>query len=218
MERITLKDDYFCLWKCRDLEIKMLWTRLTLLGAFMGLTYTGYGVLMMKGLGGIRNWVPFNLLGIGACAFGIVFAFLWTTTAKGSKACFELYEAILGHFQEHFKDVGMFEGSDDDELILSYLDYRKRCIQKRRHSIDLNIFSSKAGAYSVSRIPIVMGQISLIAWSILFFAHIMAIYVGRSYVALVLDRLAVHVALTVAGVLFIVVILLHYGVRSRSLN
>ena len=39
---------YDGLWNRRDLEIQMLWTRLTLLGAFMALTYTGYGVLIIK--------------------------------------------------------------------------------------------------------------------------------------------------------------------------
>ena len=40
--KIPLDAIYNLLWDCRDLEIKMLWSRLTLLGAFMALTYTGY--------------------------------------------------------------------------------------------------------------------------------------------------------------------------------
>ena len=130
-EQIRIHEIYKSLWTCRDLEIKMLWTRLTLLGAFMGLTYAGYGALILQSLDGVRNWEVFNLVAIGASAFGFLFSILWTTTAKGSKAWFERYEAMLAYFQKTYKEHGLFESVSDEELILSYLDFDKRCI--RRH-------------------------------------------------------------------------------------
>lgn len=182
MKPITLPEIYACLWKCRDLEIQMLWTRLTLLGAFMALTYAGYGALILKGLDGIKNWNMFNLAAIGAGAFGLLFSILWTTTAKGSKAWFERYEAMLSYFQETYKDLGLFGKMADEELILSYLDYNKRCIRKRLQPVDSNLFSQNAGAYSVSKIPIVMGQVSMVAWNAIGLVHAWACIQGEEVV------------------------------------
>ena len=181
-DRIKMRSVYSCLWKCRDLEISMLWTRLTLLGAFMGLTYAGYGALILKGLDGVRNWEVFNLAAIGASAFGFLFSILWTTTAKGSKAWFERYEAMLAYFQKTYREHGLFESVPDEELILSYLDFDKRCIRRHLQPVDSNLLSQHAGAYSVSKIPIVMGQVSMLAWGVIGLAHFVACIAGRSSV------------------------------------
>ena len=181
-DRITMRSVYSCLWQCRDLEIQMLWTRLTLLGAFMGLTYAGYGALILKGLDGIRSWEVFNLVAIGASAFGFLFSILWTTTAKGSKAWFERYEAMLAYFQKTYREHGLFESVPNEELILSYLDFDKRCIRRHLQPVDSNLLSQHAGAYSVSKIPIVMGQVSMLAWCAIGLAHFVAWVAGRSSV------------------------------------
>ena len=181
-DRITMRSVYSCLWQCRDLEIQMLWTRLTLLGAFMGLTYAGYGALILKGLDDIKNWEVFNLVAIGASAFGFLFSILWTTTAKGSKAWFERYEAMLAYFQKTYREHGLFESVPDEELILSYLDFDKRCIRRHLQPVDSNLLSQHAGAYSVSKIPIVMGQVSMLAWCIIVLAHFVVCVAGRSSV------------------------------------
>ena len=181
-DRITMRSVYSCLWQCRDLEIQMLWTRLTLLGAFMGLTYARYGALILKGLDGIRSWEVFNLVAIGASAFGFLFSILWTTTAKGSKAWFERYEAMLAYFQKTYREHGLFESVPDEELILSYLDFDKRCIRRHLQPVDSNLLSQHAGAYSVSKIPIVMGQVSMLAWCAIGLAHFVACVAGRSCV------------------------------------
>lgn len=179
MTPIRMSSVYSCLWKCRDLEISMLWTRLTLLGAFMGLTYAGYGALILKGLDGIKNWEVFNLAAIGASAFGFLFSILWTTTAKGSKVWFERYEAMLAYSQKTFKEHGLFECVPDEELVLSYLDFDKRCIRRHLQPVDSDLLSQNAGAYSVSKIPIVMGQVSMVAWGVIGLAHLIVCVAGR---------------------------------------
>ena len=190
---ILLSKVYSCLWKCRDLEISMRWTRLTLLGAFMGLTYAGYGALILKGLDGVRNWEVFNLAAIGASAFGFLFSILWTTTAKGSKAWFERYEAMLAYFQKTYREHGLFESVPDEELILSYLDFDKRCIRRHLQPVDSNLLSQHAGAYSVSKIPIVMGQVSMLAWGVIGLAHFVACVAGRSSVRIFVQGSNPHV-------------------------
>lgn len=171
----------------------MLWTRLTLLGAFMGLTYAGYGALILKGLDGVRNWEVFNLVAIGASAFGFLFSILWTTTAKGSKAWFERYEAMLAYFQKTYREHGLFERVPDEDLILSYLDFDKRCIRRHLQPVDSNLLSQNAGAYSVSKIPIVMGQVSMLAWCVIGLAHFGVCIAGRSWVRIFVQGSNLHV-------------------------
>ena len=216
---ILLSKVYSCLWKCRDLEISMLWTRLTLLGAFMGLTYAGYGALILKGLDGVRNWEVFNLVAIGASAFGFLFSILWTTTAKGSKAWFERYEAMLAYFQKTYREHGLFESVPDEELILSYLDFDKRCIRRHLQPVDRNLLSQYAGAYSVSKIPIVMGQVSMLAWGVIGLAHFVACVAGRSSVRIFVQGSNPHVlALLMIVAVAVVSTMICWCVESSALK
>ena len=216
---INLSKVYSCLWKCRDLEISMLWTRLTLLGAFMGLTYAGYGALILKGLDGIKNWEVFNLAAIGASAFGFLFSILWTTTAKGSKAWFERYEAMLAYFQKTYREHGLFESVPDEELILSYLDFDKRCIRRHLKRVDSNLLSQHAGVYSVSKIPIVMGQVSMLAWGVIGLAHFVACVAGRSSVRIFVQGSNPHVlALLMIVVVAVVSTMICWCVGSSALK
>ena len=218
-DRITMRSVYSCLWQCRDLEIQMLWTRLTLLGAFMGLTYARYGALILKGLDGIRSWQVFNLVAIGSSAFGFLFSILWTTTAKGSKAWFEHYEAMLAYFQKTYREHGLFESVPDEELILSYLDFDKRCIRRHLQPVDSNLLSQHAGAYSVSKIPIVMGQVSMLAWCAIGLAHFVACVAGRSCVRIFVQGNNPHVlALLLIVAVAIVSVVICWCVESSALK
>lgn len=217
--RITPRDIYKSYWKCRDLEISMLWTRLTLLGAFMGLTYVGYGTLILKSVDGIGNWDAFHLVAIGASGFGLLFSILWTMTAKGSKAWFERYEAMLAYFQETYKDLGFFERMAGEDLVLSYLDYNNRNIVRRLQPIDSNLFSQYAGAYSVSKIPIVMGQVSIAAWGVIGIVHAVACLVGRRGILDFVQNVRVEViAVTMVVVMVISACVICASVGSSALK
>lgn len=179
----------------------MLWRRLTLLGAFMALTYTGYGVLMFKVLDGVKHWELFNLLAMGACAFGLIFSLLWTLTAKGSKAWFERYEAALSYFQKTYRDLGLFTQMADEDLVLSYLDFGKRYIRREAEPVDSNIFTQNAGAYSVSKIPIVMGQLSVVAWALLAVLHSLLLLMEKSWIKGLVEGCEMRVLITLCGLI-----------------
>lgn len=218
-KQIEFGDVYKTLWKCRDLEISMLWTRLTLLGAFMALTYAGYGALILKGLDGIKDWGVFNLVAVGASAFGFLFSLLWTTTAKGSKAWFERYEAMLGYVQETYKANDVFETVDHGDLILSYLDYDKPCVLQRISTVDSNLLTQNAGAYSVSKIPIVMGQVSMITWGVLGIGHSVASALGQGAVTALFGGNSVAIAALFVVVMTAVVAVIVCGcVESSALK
>lgn len=189
--RITLESIYKGFWKCRDLEIEMLWTRLTMLGAFMVLTYTGYGVLLMKLGDHMPNWTVFNLLAVGMGCLGMLFSTLWILMAKGSKAWFEQYEAALKYFQKENEDL--FEKNSTGDLILSYLDFKNSRIQDERDPVDGSLFTQMAGRFSVSKIPIVMGQVSLVGWGLVVSIHFWCLFAGRPYMKLIVDNLAIKI-------------------------
>lgn len=189
--RITLESTYKGFWECRDLEIQMLWTRLTMLGAFMVLTYTGYGVLLMKIGDTMPNWNVFNLLAVGMGCFGMLFSTLWILMAKGSKAWFEQYEAALKCFQN--VNMELFEKDADGDRILSYIDFDNPKIMDERAPMDFSLFTQRAGRFSVSKIPIVMGQVSLVGWGLVVAIHFWCLFTGQEYMKLMADNLAIKI-------------------------
>lgn len=212
MRNIDQYSIYKGFWKCRDLEIQMLWTRLALLGAFMALTYTGYGALLMKVCEKMFNWNVFNLLAMGMGCFGMLFSTLWILTAKGSKAYYEQYEAVLNYFQEVNRDL--FEEDANGDLILSYLNFDDSEIRNRCQPVDSSFFTQKAGSFSVSKIPIVMGQMSLIGWGIIVAVHFFCIIMGKQYIKLVVESLAINAGCVL--VMFVAFAILTIRHKSRS--
>lgn len=213
--KIPLDAIYNLLWDCRDLEIKMLWSRLTLLGAFMALTYTGYGVLIIKVLDKIVHWEAFNLLAIAAGCIGVLFSVLWITTAKGSKAWFERYEASIEYFQE--VNEKHFEKYANGQRFLSYRDYKRPEMEQLCSPINDALFSTDSGAYSVSRIPMVMGQVSLALWICVIIGHMFCLYAGRDYMMLFVSHLGLKVACVMVISALLCVLIVCSKVRSNYL-
>lgn len=210
-EKMVLKSIHDGLWERRSLEINLLWTRLTMLGTFMALTYTGYGVLLMKIGDKMPDWSVFNLLAIGMGCLGILFSTLWTLMAKGSKAWFELYEAAIDNFQENSAFLGAFGHKEE---MLGYLNFKSRKIGLFRPPVDSDLFSPLAGRFSVSKIPIVMGQMSLAGWIAVVFLHFGCLFLGEAYVRQVVSDLGLGIAvMAVLAVCFGVSAICH---RSRS--
>ncbi|MGN0826792.1 MAG: hypothetical protein ACI4QD_02540 [Kiritimatiellia bacterium] len=205
-QEISIKSIYDRLWHCRDLEIEMLWKRLTLLGAIMALTYTGYGIILMKLLDGATSrWMAGNLLAIASCCCGMVFSCLWTVTAKGSKRWYEQYEAALGYFQEVNKP--RFEQFEDRGLCLSYLDFSKPEIQQKCSAVDDSLLTTNGGRYSVSKVPIAFGQISLAGWFLLSFTHLAAIFLGKAGIQMLFECFGLKLGgLMILGALLMIAI------------
>ena len=201
-------------WECRNLEIQMLWTRLTLLGAFMALTYTGYGVLIIKVIDGFKHWEAFNLLAIAAGCFGVIFSVLWITTAKGSKGWFERYEAMIRHFQQMHSDKLKEENG---KMLLSYLDYGSLELGPFLDPVDSSLFTQCAGRFSVSKIPIVMGQVSLFGWSMIIAGHTWCLMMDREYMRLVVENFGIKITCVAVIALCLVVSVICQKSRSSSL-
>lgn len=192
----------------------MLWTRLTLLGGLTALTYTGYGMLLMKEFENAKNWQVFNLLGVGACCFGIVFSALWTITAKGSKFWYEYYEKVIEHFQRTNKDL--FAQDANGDRILSYLDFTNEKIECP--DISNSLWVAKCGTFSVSKIPIALGQVSMLAWGVLIALHMLCLFLGQEQVEKIAQELALKIAVFLVLVCMLVVSCICKKVKSGFLK
>ncbi len=179
---LTFRDVYKTLWKCRDFEISTLWQRSALLGTFMVLTYAGYGALLLsvfKDAKSIR-WELFNLMAVGTCCFGTLFSMLWIMMLKGSKRWYETCEAALNAFKEEMPDEVFHdeEVRENSAFGVFYSSKTRKFLEE--YEVDDCPFSAAAGRYSVSRVAIAVGQISIAGWLFLGALHLLALRTGQT--------------------------------------
>lgn len=210
VHQITYYDIYKTLWRCRDFELTTLWQRSMMLGAFMVVTYSGYGMLLFWGLekGTASKWALFSLMAIGLCCFGMVFSTLWVMMLKGSKNWFETCEAALNAFQANAPDDAF--ASDEIRRLSAFEVFWTRQTYRAKAQYEGNdsLFSTAAGHYSVSRIAIVIGQVSLLCWgglSLLHFASLAIGYAGMKALlvqknALIAGGVSVSICIAVCAV------------------
>ncbi|MEG1616776.1 MAG: hypothetical protein RR202_05915 [Bacteroidales bacterium] len=192
---INTKEYHKNLWKCRDFEIQHLWQRSVFLTAFMLLTFSGYGALLIKiveistavygadiisvtepvyknvTLESVGNNLDYlyllNVIAQFICIIGMIFSILWIMMGKGSKAWYEVYENAIGAFEK--SDYTTFKkiGGFQYHQLTDFISL----------DIDDNIFSTSGGKYSPSKINIMIGVITLVIWALLILFH-----VGLSYI------------------------------------
>lgn len=159
-------------------ETSRLWQRLIFLGALLGIIFAGYGSALLKFLDCecvFENKFQYNQLlnfvCIGIAFFGVLFSGLWIMMAKGSKAWQKKYEETLfGFIRKNIEKNKPDRNADleafaNEGFAYGYL----RAIDPDNFSNSL--VKNKAGAYSVSRINIVLGIISLVFWLIVGGMH-----------------------------------------------
>ncbi|MDD6211096.1 MAG: hypothetical protein PUB21_10885 [Bacteroidales bacterium] len=168
---ITPKEIYDSLWKCRDFELSHLWQRSVFLSAFLIMCFTGYGSVLFK----ICEYSPgsspddlfcvLNIIGIAVALLGYVFSVLWIMMGKGSKAWYERYESALYNIERDskFSKSKVYNYMNKHELMHGSIPFPEK--------LDNKLFSTNAGAFSVSRINIAIGQISMIVWCFIYLIH-----------------------------------------------
>ncbi len=170
--KITLKDAYNELWRCRDFELTHFWQRSVFLGTFFLAVFTGYGAVMLNCLEhGLANRPAVNCLCFGLSMIGIVLSFLWIMMAKGAKAWYERYEMAITHFLEiacvERKELLFEDGAEK----ISAFAYNKG-FTKYSAPVSSWIWNTKGGSYSPSKINIALGHLSLLIWLCLAIVHI----------------------------------------------
>lgn len=163
--------DHF--YDCMKLEIGRLWQRSVFLATFLVLIFAGYGNVLLKLFDTKHSWCVeclcislLNLVCVVISVFGILFSILWILMGKGSKAWQEKYERTLFLFVENVENWN----STVSGLAKHGITHgRLRGVEAER--FDNGIFNFKAGAYSPSKINIMIGQISLFFWVIVGISH-----------------------------------------------
>lgn len=187
--RVTTKDIWDTLWRCRDFELSHLWQRSIFLNTLLVLCFTGYGVAVMSLIETLSKKVDandsltsaytINNIIMVICLVSILFSCFCIMMAKGSKAWYEKYENAISAFEDnsdYMSNPVLYSGEKIDENEVNKEaeigSFQYRNIKGYEPiTIKDNIFSCKAGAYSPSRINIAIGQVSLVLWCIAFVIH-----------------------------------------------
>ena len=160
-EQVSLKEIRKDYYKIRKFEIQNLWQRSIFLATFIVLLFTGYGTLLEKlmsydGLQSIIGHIICCLLALT----GSIFSILWIMMAKGSKAWFEIYESKIGDIEK--------------EIILNIPeDHRMQGGSPEK--LNNSLRSWDPGAYSVSKINILIGQELWVIWIVIFCLHALSL-------------------------------------------
>ncbi len=186
MKTLSLKDIRKTLYQCRNFEINHLWQRSLFLVSFIVLCFTGYGYLFGKifTLPDDMNIIAsamyshqysatsafLNFAASFTAFAGIVLSLIYICMAKGSKAWYEVYEHSITHIESKYINM-------PKKFIMGnlYTDIAKP-YANGNFKIDNNIFSTSAGGYSVSKLNIMLGQVSLLIWILIFLFHVVSIF------------------------------------------
>lgn len=148
-------EKYKLIYQAYESEIKNLWQRSIFLGAFMILVWSGYGALQLKFIEKcISQPNLYHCASIGLCMVLVVLSWLWIAMAKGSKFIQEAHEDRVKKFQ-YFCNLDNYE-------------------ENRKNMQKISGFWCPFYAYrfSVSKINIVLGWVSLLVAFGLLVVHI----------------------------------------------
>lgn len=164
--QVSLKELREEFYKIRKFEIQNLWQRSIFLATFIVLLFTGYGAFFEKlmsydGLQSIIGHIICSLLALT----GSIFSMLWIMMAKGSKAWYEIYERRIHNIEK--------------ETTLN-IPKKYRMDKEAPWTLDNSLLSRKPGAYSVSRINILLGQVLWVIWIVAFTSHLIKLSIFES--------------------------------------
>lgn len=170
-KKVESLDIYERLCHCRDFEIKLQWERAVFLTAFLIACFAGYGSFVLSvhqnGVGCLSSLVV-KSVPVVLSFIGMVLSLLWIMMSKGSKAWYEFYEKAIEAFARD-------SITDDKIRYLCAQQWQKMPFINRADMSDsllLPLKVTQGGAYSVSKIVIMIGWLSLVAWTTLFVLHI----------------------------------------------
>ena len=152
-DRLSLKEIRETLYHCRDMELNLLWQRSLLLAGFMTLCFSGYGIMASKAVdaGDVNFGYLYQYMG-GIALVGIILSVIWIFMVKGSKAWYEVYEGVI---------------CDIEKETNPYPKYRMGVYaENKRGEYDTTFLNNQGGAFSPSKINILIGWVLLGIWSV----------------------------------------------------
>lgn len=184
VEKVTIRDVWENLWHCRNFELEHFWHRSAFLSGMLLAGFTAYGCLVGNS-SSLTDWCSLRkfVLCEAVCLLSATFSVLWILMAKASKYWYEKYESAILALMGWTENKKLF----DDSVYLN--EGKKHCIAgfgyaeipgyndewKEDRKSDDNIWSTKRGAFSPSKITIFIGQLSLIVWLLLGVGHLVVL-------------------------------------------
>ena len=124
----------------------------------------------------------FGVVPIAITVIGIIFSILWIMMAKGSKAWQEIYEdsiakvSVIKEFWSNKSFREVYGEAKDNEFLFGNL------LLKDGTKCDKCLFSTAGGAFSVSKINVMIGIVFLVLFVGLFLVHtIWTLYLSISF-------------------------------------
>lgn len=215
------------LYRCRDMEITNLWQRSIFLAVFLTLTLSGYGILISN-LFSNNVFIELNYKILHGAAFaigllGFTLSVIWVLMAKGSKAWYEVYAKAISDFEEEFKhELGI-----PQIYLMGKVDFLDKDMEKKDDDgsyCNKKLSNIDSGAYSVSKLNILIGWGFLITWSVVIILHLSA------FIALLLEswncfyssigqnNCVLHIISASLAGLFFTLISLFITVRLKTLS
>ena len=147
-----------------------------------------------------------NCISIFIAILGYTLSLLYIMMGKGSKYWYECYEGLINNIEDN-------EKSENKLYIHSAGDYIKE------NKVNNSLLKRVAGNYSVSRINILLGQISALVWFIILFVHITFLIYPKLFNFIFSDNIkciSIAVVVTFSIVIFIYITrCLKHKVESR---
>ncbi len=217
-------------WSKRDFELSHLWQRSIFITTFIVLVYTGYGAIWLNVLKSDTNsnqiinitkensdneissntnkdykynsdnsisFMTANCISIFIAILGYTLSLLYIMMGKGSKFWYECYETLINNI-EHKKSEGEFYVQSAGEYI-------------KEKKINNSLLKREAGKYSVSKINIILGQISALVWLFILLMHIIILIYPKLFNLIFSDNIKyISIAIVVAFSIVIIIYITCY--------
>lgn len=200
------------LYECRNLEISNLWQRSAFLIGILLLIFTGYGVLLFNKLEDFNLDSEYinisaNVMGLLISILGFAFSLLWIKMGKGSKAWYEVYETAISRLERTL--ANNYESKDKNKNEDKYKPswYYMGAMNTE---VDNRLYHTNGGAYSPSKINIILGQYSLILWITSMIIHLVLC------VMFFIKSTTVTLVVTVVVATVVVVAIIYYQKKKEE--
>lgn len=88
-------------WECRNKEYDFFWGRLSFVGVFLTLLFSGYGAILLKMCELVSQRPLLNTISIAVLYLGTILSMCWCLIIKTSKYWCEVHEKAIGFIETY---------------------------------------------------------------------------------------------------------------------
>ncbi len=193
------------LYQCRDFELSSFWQKSVFIFSIFIVCFTGYGGLVSAAIDpeNKNSLLYIYQYMCGVSLLGIITSILWIYMMKGSKAWYEVYEKSIYAIEREIFEI------ENGKYVMG------KFAKKMRGDFGLDFWSNKPGAFSPSKINIVIGWVLLFVWGICEGCSIYNLMVCKQHLNVSMSLL-IYFFIT-AIIIVIIQILIKTWIKSKPL-